>query len=401
MKKVFFGLSGGLGPVLRCLPIASEFKNRGYEVSFSIYDKKSESVIREQGYRILTDDDPTMPKENLLVPSNDNFYNLDHYYSQMGFLDSEFTRSWVSHRINMLSEYKPEVIFSDMSINTIIAAKYLKIPLISIVQSCYHPGGTSLNTWPSPPRNISKVTPIFNQILSDLKLMKINRIEELFSGDISIVPGITELDPIDTNVYQNVYYTGLDRFDLVLSNKTFKSDNKYILVYPGRLKDVTGNTGIKIVESIIQAWKNQKQRIVVSVVGKIPPELLKEATDNIEFIQYFTTDILCNAQLFIHHGGHGSCLSSIAYGVPSLIIPTHSERVYNARQFCQLGLGDFILPDTFIAPHLFKLANYMISENSYREKLIKLKSKVKSEKYPTSSDIYKLAYSLIKTYSSK
>ncbi|KOP81393.1 glycosyltransferase [Cytobacillus solani] len=402
MKKVFFGLSGGLGPVLRCLPVAHEFKNKGYEVSFSIYDQKSENLIKELGFEVLIDDDPTVPDEKFLVtPSGGDFYNLDHYYSQMGFLDLNFTRSWVHHRIKMISEYKPDIIFADMSINSVIAARFLNIPLITFVQSSYHPGGLSLNSLSGIWRNMSKVTPIFNRILEELDLSKITRIEELLNGDLSIVPGIPELDPINTEEFKNVYYTGLCGYELVINKESPSISGAYILVYPGRLKDSAGDSGIKIVRSIINTWKNKKQRIIISVSGDIPSELLEEASNNIEFVEYYSANLLKNATLFIHHGGHGSCLSAIEHCVPQLIIPTHRERLFNARQVYELGVGDYIIPDTFIGEHLFQLANYMINEDSYHENMSKLKLKIQSGDFQSSSDIYKLAYSLIKSYSYK
>ncbi|MEH6989541.1 glycosyltransferase [Cytobacillus firmus] len=402
MNKVFFGLSGGLGPVLRCLPVAYEFRNKGYEVSFSIYDQKSEKLIKELGFEVLMDDDPTVPDDKFLVTSTSgDFYNLEHYYSQMGFLDVNFTRSWVHHRIKMLSHYKPDIIFADMSINTVIAARFLNIPLVTFVQSCYHPGGISLSDLSGITRNISKVTPIFNQILEELDLSRISSIEDFFNGDLSIVPGIPELDPINTEKYKNVYYTGLDGFELVINPESPRTHEPYILVYPGRLRDSAGDSGLKIVRSIINTWKEKEQRIIISVSEDIPPEILEEASDNIEFIKSYSANLLKDASLFIHHGGHGSCLSAIEHCVPQLIIPTHKERLFNARQVYELGVGDFIIPDTFIGEHFFQLANYMIKDDFYNESLSKLKVKVHSGDFLSGSDIYKLAYSLIKSYSLK
>lgn len=401
MKRVFFGLSGGLGPVLRCLPVAYEFKNKGYEVSFSIYDQKSENIIRDLGFEVLIDDDPTVPDEKFIIASSGDFYNLEHYYSQMGFLDVNFTRSWVHHRIKMLSEYKPDIIFADMSINTVIAARFLNIPLVAFVQSCYHPGGISLTNLSGIPRNISKVTPIFNQILEELDLSRITSIEDFFNGDLSIVPGIPELDPINTEKFKNVYYTGLDGFELIINKESPSNPEEYILVYPGRLRDSAGDSGLKIVRSIIDTWKDKEQRIIISVSEAIPSEILEEASGNIEFVEYYSANLLKEASLFIHHGGHGSCLSAIEHCVPQLIIPTHKERLFNARQVYELGVGDFIIPDTFIGEHFFQLANYMIKDDLYHENLSKLKVKVHSEDFLSGSDIYKLAYSLIKSYSYK
>ena len=41
MKKVFIGLSGGAGPMIRCIPIAIELQKRGYEIYYYSRDYSS------------------------------------------------------------------------------------------------------------------------------------------------------------------------------------------------------------------------------------------------------------------------------------------------------------------------------------------------------------------------
>lgn len=43
------------------------------------------------------------------------------------------------------------------------------------------------------------------------------------------------------------------------------------------------------------------------------------------------------ADLLIHHGGYGSCQTALYAGKPSVILPTYSERLGNAKRIEALG----------------------------------------------------------------
>ena len=46
-----------------------------------------------------------------------------------------------------------------------------------------------------------------------------------------------------------------------------------------------------------------------------------------------------HSKFIICHGGHGSCMGIFKYKVPALVIPTHTEREYNARLVENIGVG--------------------------------------------------------------
>jgi uncharacterized protein (TIGR00661 family) len=389
--KIFIGLSGGLGPITRTFPIAEELKNAGAEVCFSVYDANAKKHLEQSGYKVFEDDDTTSPTTSLMIKPSSTFYNLDHYFAQMGFLDFNFANSWVSTRIKLIEEYKPDLIITDLSPHTHIAGKYLKIPVLSLTQSCLHPDGLSLHG--EVPRNLPRVTPIFNQILNRLGLETIKCMEELCVGDKTIVPSFPEIDPIEN---KSIEYIGpIHSNFLHYESKQILSKN-YILVYPGRLRDSTGDTGIKIVEKIISASRQLPHQKFILATNESLKQNFSKIPKNIEVIPSFDTYMLKNASLFIHHGGHGSCLSSIVCEVPSLVIPTHSERYFNAKRLNQLGVGDYLLPDMVTDDHFIKMLNYMISDPSYSMNLRDYKRETKKRKYQGELRAFDIASSIVK-----
>ncbi|MDM5335691.1 glycosyltransferase [Fictibacillus enclensis] len=390
-KKVFFGLSGGLGPVSRTIPIAQELERMIHcEVAFSVYGTESEKVIQNCGYSLLPDEGEAYPSEEFIFPSSTMFYNLDHYYSQLGFLDFEFTRSWVYDRVEMLKRYKPDIVFADMSPQTLIAAKYLKIPCVSITQSCFYPEGEPVYSWGAPPRNLAKTTPIFNKILHDLSLPLINKVEELNKGDLTILPSFPELDPVTST---DVHYVGPIMLNIPppSSEVPFPLDQPYILVYPGRLYDSAGASGEKVVKAVSKAFQNTPYNIVIATREELGEELstIVNANHNFYQIASFTQEMLSQCELFIHHGGHSSCLSAVMNGVPSLILPTHVEREFNARKMQKLNVADYMLPEYAFPPHLYQLAMFMIGDY-YASDTIAFQEQIRQRQYGGAKEVCQL-----------
>jgi UDP:flavonoid glycosyltransferase YjiC (YdhE family) len=391
MRHVFFGLSGGLGPIVRTFPVAEHFAKSGSVVSFSIYGEHSISLLERLGCHVLIDNDPSRPKARYVIHQQPMFYNLDHYYAQLGLLDKTFTETWIRNRIRMLEAAKVDLVISDMSLHTLIAAKVLGIPSISITQSCLHPNGKPLYYWGTPPGNLPQVKPVMNEILRSYHLPEIDKMEDLHRGDMDIVPSIPELDPIYD---QSVSYAGPISMNLYSAMALeLPRSRPSILVYPGRMRDAAGPTGLHLMEAVVRAFARKDVTVVVATTDTLPKSVLRACSRNIRIIPYFNEAMLEQFDLFIHHGGHGSCLSAIIHGIPSLMIPTQMEREFNARQLHELRVGEYIMPRTFTADHLYQLCNRMMA-GECKQRVMRLKAKVKRRKYEGAKGIYRSALHL-------
>jgi UDP:flavonoid glycosyltransferase YjiC (YdhE family) len=86
-------------------------------------------------------------------------------------------------------------------------------------------------------------------------------------------------------------------------------------------------------------------RVVLSTGYQPLPEEFVKLPSNFHFEKFIPGFAMAKrADLFIHHGGHGSTLTGLSAGTPAIIIPTFSERESNARRVAQLGAGLFVLP---------------------------------------------------------
>jgi UDP:flavonoid glycosyltransferase YjiC (YdhE family) len=391
LRHVFFGLSGGLGPIVRTVPVARQFAGSGHEVSFSIYGEQSIALLQQLGHDVRVDDEPLRPNARYVVPRQPMFYNLDHYYAQLGLLDKSFTAAWIRNRIRMLETAKADLVISDMSPHTLIAAKVLGIPSVTIAQSCLHPDGKPLYYWGTPPRNLPKVTPVMNDILRSYGLPEIGRMEELHRGDLDISPSIPELDPFTGQSVSHAGPIGMNLHEdaeLVLPGS-----RPSVLVYPGRMRDASGPAGLHLMEAVVRAFARKDVNVIAATSEALPKSLLRSCSGSIRIIPSFNEDMLGQFDLFIHHGGHGSCLSAIRSGVPSLIIPTQREREFNARQVQAIGAGDYMMPLTFTAEDLYRMCSSML-DKGYRKRVERLRAKVARRQYDGADMVFREAMNL-------
>ena len=65
---------------------------------------------------------------------------------------------------------------------------------------------------------------------------------------------------------------------------------------------------------------------VISIGSFSYDSFAKEQATNLRFSDWVPMSFVCEyGILFVHHGGHGTCLVGIQLGLPSLVIPTFAE----------------------------------------------------------------------------
>ena len=81
-------------------------------------------------------------------------------------------------------------------------------------------------------------------------------------------------------------------------------------------------------------------------------DLAQLAHDRFEIVPWHILSPDRKPDLIVHHGGHGACLTAITAGIASVVVPTHAEREYNARNLAALGCGEFLLSAALDAQRL-------------------------------------------------
>jgi hypothetical protein len=88
----------------------------------------------------------------------------------------------------------------------VMAAHSLHKPVITVIQADAHPASQGFIWWKSPPAQLPTPVPVVNQVLAEYGLAPIRSMAELCVGDLTLVVGTPETDPLPAHA--GVTYIG-------------------------------------------------------------------------------------------------------------------------------------------------------------------------------------------------
>lgn len=391
-KKAYFLLSAGWGPVVRALPIANALKKTGVKTYFHVNGKVANAMVKA-GHELKT---PT-PFPQKGEPKR-NWWTLDQLLADFGWSD----RAFVEHRFNAYREaveaVRPDVMIVDFNTTAMLVARILKIPTVAIVQSCFHPARKQpyIVWWKEPPAYLPTITPIINEILVNNGAQPVSRAEELQVGDITVIPSFPEFDPLAA-VGEAPHYVGP-----ILGNDEVNptavraggDTGKIIIVYPGRPRDMGGESGALIMRTVVPVLERQNIPTIVSR-GEFDYPEYSAPRGRVLFASWVSlSNSAPHCELMIHHGGHGACLSAVTLGTPSLVIPTFAEREYNARHLEKIGCA-ISLPPEILSEDEVARAIALLKTPEYSEKAVFWREEIAKRNYGGADEVARLILGII------
>jgi len=392
VKRIFLQFGSGLGPMSRSLPIALALAEAGYEIKYLGYDMAKE-YMKKAGIEELC---PEFSISDIKKGSPNPYWNTaEEFWSMIGYGNMPWVERKVDELINLLKQFFPDYILSDLGILACLAARITGIPLIAINQSCYHPN-VKLKWWENnyEAENYKDKDSLLNKLNAFLKkkgAQQLNTFTEIFTGRLTIIPGFYDFDPIpnlekyNTHYVGPVLYTPKENVSEKLL-KLFDADQPIIFCYTARFYDNVGESGKAIFDNMIKIADKIDASIIIST-GNKKDELLaldiasKELkSGKVSIVDYVPLDMAYEkSDLVIHHGGHGSCLAQFYYGVPSVIIPTHTEREYNARMCEKLHVGKMLPRRELNSANLKNCINDVLNDITYKKSVRDWKEKVSGD----------------------
>ncbi len=379
-----------LGLLTRSLPIARKLIERGHEVAFSCPAKAPNALIREAGFKNLKPKHPLyhfelddinlkglirLSKSSSLKNEYGNIFNfffqlikaiplrfasftpevwnMDHAGAMIGMMNTNFVEANCIAIMKLIMEFEPEVIVDFWNPFACIAARILDKPLVSVIQVDAHPANKGFIWWKEPPKKIPSAVPAINKVLSTYALQPITKMEDLHLGDLTLIVGTPETDPLP-NKSSGTYIGPIlwQKNDAELPDwiEKFEDDKPIIWVYPGNPRYSPIRTVLDseiILSACIEALMEEDSHIVLTTGHHSIPKKFLPLPKNFHFTSYVPGLRLAQkCDLLIHHGGYGSCQTGLYTGTPAVIIPTFSERESNARRIASLGAGEYVLPKT-------------------------------------------------------
>jgi UDP:flavonoid glycosyltransferase YjiC (YdhE family) len=383
LKKFLFTtlISNDLGLLTRSLPIARELAERGHRVAFCTPTKAPAKLISDAGFDNIV---PKWPMLNILAgdlsyssllkllfsknpPSNlrifksfvkhmhkvvtSEIWNVDQFTNLM-IWNRQSATALTRSMLEVITRYQPDAVVDFWNPGACLAARVSGRPLITVIQADMHPKSGGLIWWKKPPLNLPSSLPHINAVLADNKLRRICNAGELFIGDLTLVVGMPETDPLPQTAEATYIGPILWQKPDEKMPEWFAelSDAKPVIwAYTGnpRYSPRSGTPfdSAAVMHACIAALRYLDVQVVLTTGHHQLPQEVLPLPDNFRYASYVPGLAMAErSDLLIHHGGYGSCQTGLFTGTPALAIPTISERESNARRIAALGAGDFILP---------------------------------------------------------
>ena len=426
MNKALFFPSfrgGGFGHIGRCLGLAQELKQRGWQTAFAL-DGQHAARVEATGQSVLRLRRPlsaTIIKRLIKLvrrhrssppPAFTLFSDMNFQIARDGFYSAQIVRQDVERELELVRRFKPDVLIGDTWPLTSIVGRRAGLPVVQIIKSVVHPACPRLIWWDEPPSGLTSpdIQPVFNPALAEWGIPPIQRAEDLLSGDLLLVPSIPELDPLPQGLSSTHYVGPLTRTDprSIESPDWFDElDPEHPLVYVtiGGGADPVG--GVRLFQVLYQALGDLPLQVVASTSAKLKPADLPSPPANFVLKNWVPgLAMIARSDVVVFHGGYGTMMETIHCGAPSVIVPFHSEQQANGQRLEASGAGIVIphstgpyqaiqhpwpagpfailvAPQPTLAPHQLRRAvERILSEEQFRLSTSRLKRQLADYKGP-------------------
>jgi len=364
-KVLFLGndLGGGLGHVRRCGRLADILHKQGWDTAFNIHLSKSKNFIQtphkifyapfafdQYLVKIIAKIKPihNYPINHLNTkPFFWEFAGCDYQVLRDGFFTDQITRRRFNKISSVINKWKPDLIIGDGHLLSYFLGSFFQIPTIQIVRYAIFPENTKFLWWKNKQEmlRMPQTLPAFRPLFDLIKQTPFEGGCKVFTGNAYLIPGTPNIEPIDTNKPHLFYGYHVDS---VWDERLIKIDKKkrfkkiFITIGGGAQRSNVE----KFYKFLLQSIKKLDVHVIFSDPFEIlKGELKKENYPNISVFKWIeTSTVFPYLDLIIHHGGYSTTMEALWWGIPSIIIPFHSEQEGNGRRIEKLKAGKVLLP---------------------------------------------------------
>ena len=281
-------------------------------------------------------------------------WNVDHFMAMFGMSDPRFVRVMVDAHLRLIEAGDAEAVVDFWNPYACIAARVAARPLATVIQADLHPESRGFLWWRDPPPDVPTPVAAVNEALAHYGLEAVGSVSELLLGDVTLVVGIPEVDPLPATA--DVTYVGPVLWEHPDARTPSWVDDldpgvPLVWLYPGNLRYApmgltTPFDSAVVLAACIEALGDQAVQVVMTTGHHELPEEFAALPGNFRHEAYVPGLWMAErSDVLIHHGGYGSCQTGLYAGTPALVIPTYSERESNARRIAEQGAGAFVVPD--------------------------------------------------------
>jgi UDP:flavonoid glycosyltransferase YjiC (YdhE family) len=342
-----------LGLPTRIVPIARALADRGHEVAIFNPAPAPSQLIAAAGLRNLPMPARPMPAAAMDITQVSLAWDVEHMFAAF-YTNEEYTRQATAVYVDLIRDYAPDVVVDSFDLLACLAARILKVPLATVLQGNFHPAARGFLWWENErPAGLPSAAAFINKVRAEYGLAPMQRCVELMEGDLSLIVGTPETDPVSpdakvTHIGPLIWQSanaGLPEWVDSLDGGL-----PLIWVYSGNPRYAPVGTpadSIVVIRAAIEALGDAPVHVVLTTGYQELPAEFGALPSNFKHAAYLPGLAMAErCDLMVHHGGHSSVMTSLISGTPAVVIPTITERESNARRLAALGAGEVVLPVT-------------------------------------------------------
>jgi UDP-N-acetylglucosamine:LPS N-acetylglucosamine transferase len=264
--------------------------------------------------------------------------------------DGYFTPFIVRRRFNMLSKiienWKPDIIIGDGHLLAHSLGRRHNLPVVQFTRYAVFPDKPNLIWW-KPKSDVLNSPPAiqaFDELYDQLHEQPVREASELLRGDAYLIPGTAELEPIETtrrHLFYGYHINSVWDTRLVQVDKKDRLKKIYITIGGGANRSHLA----EYYNFLLSALQNINAQLIVSdPYQHLSSMNIGKDLKNISIFKWIeSSTVFPFLNLIIHHGGYSTTCEALWWGIPSIVIPSHTEQEGNGRRLEMLNAGQVLL----------------------------------------------------------
>ncbi|MFD5825417.1 glycosyltransferase [Lentzea sp. NPDC060358] len=123
--------------------------------------------------------------------------------------------------------------------------------------------------------------------------------------------------------------------------------------------------------------------VLVATGPQVEPSALTDVPGNVHVLPWVPqADLLAHADLVVHHGGAGTTVSSMANGVPQLVLPQGADQFRNGELVTTTGLGAALVAEQFTSDAVQETAAKLLTDGDVRAANARIAAEIAAMPHP-------------------
>jgi UDP:flavonoid glycosyltransferase YjiC (YdhE family) len=137
------------------------------------------------------------------------------------------------------------------------------------------------------------------------------------------------------------------------------------------------NQNLDVFRALLDGLRDEALNLVVTVGRQTDPAMLGRQPSNILVRQYIPQEeLLSHCAAVVTHGGAGSTLGALAFGLPLLIVPQGADHFSNAERAVAAGAAVQLLPDRLTADSAREAVRMLLHDDTFQRAAHRIKDEL-------------------------